>query len=49
MKFKIEVIVETDTLTNADLIELAEAEIKQCSECSVESVSVSKVKMEVKE
>ena len=42
MRYVIEIVVETDTLTNADLIELAEAEIKTCSECSIESITVKK-------
>ena len=40
MKLKIEIIVETDTLTNADLIELAEAELKTCLECQIESIKI---------
>ena len=44
MRYVIEIVVETDTLTNADLIELAEAEIKTCSECSIESITVKKAR-----
>ena len=42
MKLRIEIVVETDTLTNADLIELAEAELKTCSECQIESIKIEK-------
>ena len=44
MRFLVEVLVETDTLSNADLVELVESELKICSECSVESVLVKRLK-----
>ena len=44
MRYLVEVVVETDTLTNAELVELVEAEINVCGECSVESISVKKMK-----
>ena len=44
MRFLIEVVVDTDTLSNADLVELVESELKICSECVVENVSVKREK-----